>query len=308
MTLSQDMVGGIVMVWGKFSGYMGKSINMARRAGLKPNAMRIACAALSIIWVWPASAAEMKDEDITLLASLVCKPLRDPDSKPASDEEWALSLASKWEKARKIAEGKSELAATAKEATQAIESLVALSGQEPELSDYLKVFQSGAKAVNASRNKDDWGTILGFVEAGMAIKKIDDFNEKAKVLHKQFVNCRLDLADALAGHLFKVNEDITISGEFKENDSILSDPDTLTVKNNSSRNLSNVLLRIKLYGEDEETFENVFFIEKWKKGQSLKAVCESDEPARETVRHVSKIRIKAITTQGIGEVVEIKNR
>jgi hypothetical protein len=241
------------------------------------------------------------------LASLVCPALEHvgADDRKPSDAEIMAALRRKLDLADRIGGRKTECAPVARDFGEALRKLVAQLKSGPDLSHAL---EHGVETFQSFNEGDDRQAVLGalawFQDYTTARQYIDQLSQ----FHTAIVTCRLRAAEIAKGRLPTGTAAINFSGSFlerpdRENESL--PPDTLTLRNDSGLTLHHVIAVVELTGKDQEGYVNAYYTPDWVTGTAVNARCQSQEPVRETVAQVHRVRCWLFSDEGCSPTLQI---
>ena len=238
-------------------------------------------------------------------AQLVAAPLVQSEHgySPTSESEIRAAFGLRLQQADALARENTELAPIAAEYAEALrtaQSLIeSVPSPQPLLREALSVWRGGV-------NDDSRELVTGLLGVGMEFSKISEVSDRAASIHARVMACRLRLAEAAMRTAPPEVSGSPIQLGFSESG---VDPgvtsDRIWLQNISGARRTDVVIVTELAGESGERFSNCYFVDRWEPGQTLLAICRSEQPGRETVHHVTLVRCRAIAAEKSSRVIDL---
>jgi len=242
---------------------------------------------------------------VATLANIIARPLvpqGTPDPR-MSDPEALAALSSRLDEADAAAKKNTELSPVAREFSDALRAMQALLAEEHSAQPLVR---AGLETWRGSIDKDDGAFLRGLLGVGTELSKFGELSDRAKAIHARIVACRLRLAEIAARTAPPEATGDTATIQFQESRAFNSVAnDTVLLKNVSGARLSQAMVVLELTGATGETFSNCFFADTWEPDQTLLAVCRSDNPGRETVHDVKRLRLRVIAAERSSRTVDL---
>jgi hypothetical protein len=240
------------------------------------------------------------------LARIVARPLvPEGTTEPVvSESEMYAALSSRIADAKRLGQGRSELASVAREYGDTLGSLKSVLAEAPSAQPLVR---AGIETWRGSLDNNDGGFLLGLLGVGSELSKFSEFADKVSTVHSRIVACRLRVAEIAAKQAQPESSADTVSAAFSEARGFGTVAnDTLAMRNVSGQRLTNVMVVTELTGRSGERFSNLFFAESWEPNQVLHAICRSDSPGRETVQNVTQVRFRVIADQRTSRLADLR--